>query len=90
MSGSDAEFRLANGTSKIIRIVGARSLVPGFDYLVICNNSISNNLPSERGRGERDGHSRLSSTVLYTRVAPLEVKASHQRYHPGNRRHAAD
>jgi integrase/recombinase XerD len=36
------------------------------------------------------GHSRLSSTVLYTRVAPLEVKASHQRYHPGNRRHAAD
>jgi integrase/recombinase XerD len=36
------------------------------------------------------GHSRLSSTVLYTRVAPLEVKASHQRYHPGNRHHAAD
>lgn len=35
------------------------------------------------------GHTRLSSTVLYTRVAPLDVKASHQRYHPGNR-HAAD
>jgi integrase/recombinase XerD len=34
------------------------------------------------------GHRRLSSTVLYTRVAPMEVKASHQRYHPGNR-HAA-
>jgi integrase/recombinase XerD len=35
------------------------------------------------------GHSRLSSTVLYTRVAPLEVKASHDRFHPGNHR-AAD
>lgn len=35
------------------------------------------------------GHSRLSSTVLYTRVVPMDVKASHQRYHPGNRRHAA-
>lgn len=34
------------------------------------------------------GHSRLSSTVLYTRVAPMEVKASHQRYHPGSH-HAA-
>jgi integrase/recombinase XerD len=36
------------------------------------------------------GHSRLSSTVLYTRVAPLEVKESHQRFHPGNRNHAAE
>jgi len=35
------------------------------------------------------GHARLSSTVLYTRVAPLDVKASHERYHPGNR-HAAE
>lgn len=35
------------------------------------------------------GHTRLSSTVLYTRVAPLDVKASHERYHPGNR-HATD
>jgi integrase/recombinase XerD len=34
------------------------------------------------------GHRRLSSTVLYTRVAPMDVKASHQRYHPGSR-HAA-
>lgn len=31
------------------------------------------------------GHQRLSSTVLYTRVAPIDVKATHQRYHPGNR-----
>jgi integrase/recombinase XerD len=36
------------------------------------------------------GHTRLSSTVLYTRVAPLDVKTSHQRYHPGNRHHAAE
>jgi len=36
------------------------------------------------------GHSCLSSTVLYTRVAPLEVKASHERYHPGNRNHATE
>jgi integrase/recombinase XerD len=35
------------------------------------------------------GHTRLSSTVLYTRVAPLDVKASHERYHPGTH-HAAD
>ncbi len=35
------------------------------------------------------GHARLSSTVLYTRVAPLDVKASHERYHPGNRYAAA-
>jgi integrase/recombinase XerD len=35
------------------------------------------------------GHARLSSTVLYTRVAPLDVKASHERYHPGNR-HAVE
>jgi len=36
------------------------------------------------------GHSCLSSTVLYTRVAPLEVKASHELYHPGNLNHAAE
>jgi integrase/recombinase XerD len=34
------------------------------------------------------GHRRLSSTVLYTRVAPLDVKAMHERCHPGNRRDA--
>jgi integrase/recombinase XerD len=32
------------------------------------------------------GHRRLSSTVLYTRVAPVDVKAMHDRFHPGNRR----
>lgn len=31
------------------------------------------------------GHICLDSTVIYTRVAPLEVKATHQQYHPGNR-----
>ncbi|WP_158755830.1 tyrosine-type recombinase/integrase [Dyella sp. S184] len=36
------------------------------------------------------GHSRLVSTTIYTRVAPMEVKAMHQRYHPGNAEHAAD
>jgi integrase/recombinase XerD len=36
------------------------------------------------------GHARLSSTVLYTRVAPLDVKSSHERYHPGSHRRAAD
>jgi len=35
------------------------------------------------------GHVRLSSTAIYTRVAPVDVKATHERYHPGNRRHAA-
>jgi integrase/recombinase XerD len=28
------------------------------------------------------GHVRLQSTVIYTRVAPVDVKATHQRYHP--------
>jgi integrase/recombinase XerD len=32
------------------------------------------------------GHRRLWSTVLYTRVAPVDVKAMHDRFHPGNRR----
>jgi integrase/recombinase XerD len=31
------------------------------------------------------GHICLSSTVLYTRVAPTEVKATHERYHPAHR-----
>jgi len=35
------------------------------------------------------GHARLSSTTIYTRVAPMDVKATHERFHPGNRRHAA-
>lgn len=30
------------------------------------------------------GHICLDSTVIYTRVAPLDVKATHQQYHPGN------
>lgn len=34
------------------------------------------------------GHVRLSSTTIYTRVAPVDVKATHRRYHPGNRRAA--
>jgi integrase/recombinase XerD len=29
------------------------------------------------------GHSRLTTTQAYTRVAPVEVKKSHDRYHPG-------
>jgi len=29
------------------------------------------------------GHSRLSTTQLYTKVIPVEVKQSHDRYHPG-------
>lgn len=35
------------------------------------------------------GHVRISTTVIYTRVAPLDVKATHERYHPGNRRNVA-
>jgi len=52
-SGSDAEFRLGNGTSRTIGLIGARSLVAGSDFRIICNNMISNALPSERGWGER-------------------------------------
>lgn len=29
------------------------------------------------------GHSRLSTTQLYTKVLPIEVKKSHEQYHPG-------
>jgi integrase/recombinase XerD len=36
------------------------------------------------------GHSHLESTVLYTRVVPMEVKATHTRYHPGSEYHVAD
>lgn len=54
MSGSEAEFRLANGTSRPIGIVDARSLVAGSDFSVVCNNMILNNIPSERGWGDRD------------------------------------
>lgn len=28
------------------------------------------------------GHTRLSSTAIYTRVAPLELKLTHERFHP--------
>jgi len=38
MSGSDAEFRLGNGTSRTIGLIGARSLVAGADYWVTCDN----------------------------------------------------
>jgi integrase/recombinase XerD len=31
------------------------------------------------------GHVSLKSTTLYTRVWPADVKAMHERYHPGNR-----
>lgn len=34
------------------------------------------------------GHTRLSTTTIYTRVAPVDVKATHERYHPSNRRAA--
>ena len=53
MSGSDAEFRLGNGTSRTIGLIGARSFAAGADYRVICNNMILNHLPSEHGWGER-------------------------------------
>ncbi len=35
------------------------------------------------------GHIRLNSTTIYTRVAPLEVKAMHQKYHPNHRKAAS-
>lgn len=28
------------------------------------------------------GHTRLSSTAIYTRVAPLDLKLTHERFHP--------
>jgi integrase/recombinase XerD len=31
------------------------------------------------------GHSRLSTTQAYTKVMPVEVKQSHNRYHPGKK-----
>jgi hypothetical protein len=55
MSGTDAEFQLGNGTAKAIGLIGARSLVPGFDFSIVCNGSILNDVPSEQhGWGERD------------------------------------
>jgi integrase/recombinase XerD len=36
------------------------------------------------------GHRRLTSTVFYTRVMPLDVKATHARFHPGSDDHAVD
>lgn len=35
------------------------------------------------------GHVRLDSTMLYTRVAPTEVKATHTKYHPLGDGHAS-
>lgn len=43
-----------------------------------------------RGIQELLGHEKLETTAIYTRVAPTEVKAMHQRFHPGERRDAAD
>jgi site-specific recombinase XerD len=39
------------------------------------------------------GHASLDSTAIYTRVAPVDLKAMHRRYHPGESKgpdHAAD
>jgi integrase/recombinase XerD len=43
-----------------------------------------------RGIQELLGHEKLETTAIYTRVAPTEVKAMHQRFHPGERRDATD
>lgn len=32
------------------------------------------------------GHARLETTAIYTRVTPMEIKATHRRYHPGGSR----
>jgi hypothetical protein len=53
MSGNNAEFRLGNGSSRTIGLAAPRSLVSGFDFWIICNDAISNPLPSDRGWGER-------------------------------------
>jgi hypothetical protein len=52
-SGSDAELRLGNGTSRAIGFAGARSLVSGSDFWIICNDAVLNSLPSDHGLGER-------------------------------------
>jgi len=36
------------------------------------------------------GHVSLKSTATYTRVVPLEVKATHQQYHPNERKDSND
>lgn len=36
------------------------------------------------------GHVSLKSTTIYTRVVPLEVKATHQQYHPNERKDGKD
>jgi integrase/recombinase XerD len=36
------------------------------------------------------GHKKLDTTAIYTRVAPTDVKAMHQQFHPGERPNAPD
>jgi integrase/recombinase XerD len=43
-----------------------------------------------RGIQELLGHQRLETTAIYTRVAPMDVKTMHRRFHPGERGDAAD
>jgi integrase/recombinase XerD len=35
------------------------------------------------------GHASLATTAIYTRVVPMDIKAMHRRYHPGEQPHAA-
>ena len=47
-----------------------------------CATHLLQNGADVRAIQELLGHVRLQSTVIYTRVAITEVKATHQRYHP--------
>ncbi|MHB8623377.1 MAG: tyrosine-type recombinase/integrase [Sulfuricaulis sp.] len=36
------------------------------------------------------GHAKLDSTAIYTRIVPIDIKAMHETYHPGETSHATE
>jgi integrase/recombinase XerD len=71
------------------RVAGIRKTVTPHILRHSCATHLMNAGASLPTIQELLGHRRLSSTVLYTRVAPMDVKATHERYHPGSHDHAS-
>jgi integrase/recombinase XerD len=75
-----------NLVKKYVHECGFRKNITVHSFRVTCATLMLKNGADIRYVQEQLGHKRITSTQLYTRLMPVDLKAVHQRCHPRERK----